>query len=620
MMIWLLYIRFIVPVLGVFYGTSLIADEVDDKTITYLFTRPIPRGAVLLGKYLAYLACTVLLVLPSVMLVFFLIVPIGGGSIGRGVSRRCWPTSACWSLGLAAYGAVFALVGARLKRPLVVGLVFAFGWEPAVLLFPGYLKRLTVAYYLQALVPHAMPQDSAVSVLHAGLPRGAVGDRPACCALAVITVGRWRCGLPPRTVEAREYCAGTVSRRCPYKLEEDCMTTKTRYFVIGSLLILAVGLGVGARRLLRGLSDQRLARRAAARRAAVHSANAAVVAYADVHDIMTSELRQKLRSALPMKENGQQEFQNADRHQHRNRHRPRRRRPRADPASRQADAGSAIVLARGRFDQVKIEALMREHGGAGRGLQRQAPDRRRPPAQGHEVSLAFLEPGLVAARAAHGSRAAIDLHQGGNNPQRRERDRNDELMNLVRSLNPATRGRSAGSTRSPRRAHLPADVASQSASHHLVLRSSSHINGGLRGVVRAETRDDEPATTCATSSAGSWRWRSCRPGRRPERQTADAVARTRRHRQDRRAVVRCAGGSLRRDRRDGRRDTVADKGSPEDANGELGGELTGRAAERHAVRPFALSASSPDRAGSTSRLSPVKPLFTPRAAVVESEV
>ena len=43
----------------------------------------------------------------------------------------------------------------------MIGLVFAFGWEQAVLLFPGYLKRFTVAYYLQALVPHAMPQDSA---------------------------------------------------------------------------------------------------------------------------------------------------------------------------------------------------------------------------------------------------------------------------------------------------------------------------------------------------------------------------------------------------------------------------------------------------------------------------
>src|SRR5947209_19875296 len=78
MTIWILYIRFIIPVLGVFYGTSLIADEVDDKTITYLFTRPVPRAAVLLGKYFSYLVCVVLLVLPSVVVVYFLIVPIGG--------------------------------------------------------------------------------------------------------------------------------------------------------------------------------------------------------------------------------------------------------------------------------------------------------------------------------------------------------------------------------------------------------------------------------------------------------------------------------------------------------------------------------------------------------------
>ena len=32
-------------VLGVFYGTSLIADGVEDKTITCLFTRPVRRGA-----------------------------------------------------------------------------------------------------------------------------------------------------------------------------------------------------------------------------------------------------------------------------------------------------------------------------------------------------------------------------------------------------------------------------------------------------------------------------------------------------------------------------------------------------------------------------------------------
>src|SRR6476620_7210333 len=46
LMIWVFYLRFTVPVLGVFYGTSLMADEIEDKTITYLFTRPIRRGSV----------------------------------------------------------------------------------------------------------------------------------------------------------------------------------------------------------------------------------------------------------------------------------------------------------------------------------------------------------------------------------------------------------------------------------------------------------------------------------------------------------------------------------------------------------------------------------------------
>ena len=201
LMVWLLYIRFIIPVLGVFYGTSLIADEVDDKTVTYLFTRPIPRSAVLLGKYLAYLASTVLLVLPSVMLVFFLVVPIGGGSIGAAFPSLLVDFGML-TAGLIAYGAVFAFVGARLKRPLVAGLVFAFGWEPAVLLFPGYLKRLTVAYYLQALVTHEMPQDSAISMLMQAF-REVPSVLTSLVSLAVIVgLSLWAAG---RAVETREY-------------------------------------------------------------------------------------------------------------------------------------------------------------------------------------------------------------------------------------------------------------------------------------------------------------------------------------------------------------------------------------------------------------------------------
>ena len=201
LMIWLLYIRFMVPVLGVFYGTALIADEVDDKTITYLFTRPIPRRAVLFGKYLAYLVCTILIVLPSVMLVYFLIVPTFGSTIA-GEFPSLLRDLGMLAIGLAAYGGVFALVGARLKRPLIVGLVFAFGWEPAVLLFPGYMKRLTVAYYLQALVTHEMPQDSAVAIL-TQVFREVPSVLTSLVALAlIVALTLWLAG---RAIEQREY-------------------------------------------------------------------------------------------------------------------------------------------------------------------------------------------------------------------------------------------------------------------------------------------------------------------------------------------------------------------------------------------------------------------------------
>jgi hypothetical protein len=104
--------------------------------------------------------------------------------------------------GLIAYGAVFAFVGTRIKRPLILGLVFAFGWEPAVLLFPGYLKRLTVAYYLQALVRHEMPQDSAINMI-LQVFREVPSVPTSLLALAIIVAATlWAAG---RTVEQREY-------------------------------------------------------------------------------------------------------------------------------------------------------------------------------------------------------------------------------------------------------------------------------------------------------------------------------------------------------------------------------------------------------------------------------
>ena len=200
-MIWLLYLRFVIPVLGAFYGTSLMSDEVEDRTITYLFTRPVPRGAIIMGKYLAYLTCTGLVVLPSVTAVYLLITPVSGGTIG-GTFLQLLTDLGLLAVGLAVYGAVFALIGALVPRPLVAGLVLIFGWEQVALVVPGYLRRFTVAHYLQALVPHSMPQDDTVAAIQSlfAEPPTATSSLVSLAVIAIASL--W---LASRTVERREY-------------------------------------------------------------------------------------------------------------------------------------------------------------------------------------------------------------------------------------------------------------------------------------------------------------------------------------------------------------------------------------------------------------------------------
>lgn len=170
-----LYLRFIVPAIGVFYGTSLIADELEDRTITYLFVRPIPRGAIVLGKYLAYVLCVTSVVLPSAALVFLVMVPFQDMAPQFGAFVR---NLGVLALGLAAYGAVFLWAGVLFRRPLVGGLLFVFGWEQLAAVLPGYVGRLTIAHYLQA-------------------------DTTSVAALLATTIAAlW---LAMRTIERREY-------------------------------------------------------------------------------------------------------------------------------------------------------------------------------------------------------------------------------------------------------------------------------------------------------------------------------------------------------------------------------------------------------------------------------
>ena len=135
------------------------------------------------------------------MLVYFLVVPIGGGGIA-GTFPNLVRDLGLLALGLAAYGALFSAVGAWVKRPVLLGLFFAFGFEPFALAVPGYLKRFTIAFYTQGLVPEAMPQESLISLLQSFFHE-TVSPLEGVLTLLVIT--GLSLALAARAVERREY-------------------------------------------------------------------------------------------------------------------------------------------------------------------------------------------------------------------------------------------------------------------------------------------------------------------------------------------------------------------------------------------------------------------------------
>lgn len=289
------------------------------------------------------------------------------------------------------------------------------------------------------------------------------------------------------------------------------MTTRTRYFVIASLLVLTIGIGTGLLAYYVGVPGGFLVDRDGPDELQFVPRDAAIVAYADVREIMTSEVRQKIRRAVPLPGNGQAQFQDQtginiesdiDR----------------VVASIQplADGTTArMVVARGRFNDARIEALMREHGAQVEDYNGKRVIENRDISQqvGDTLALTFLEPGLVAVGSGRGVRAAIDLQKGGENVTK-----NSEIMNLIRSLDRGDAWAIGRLDALRADGRLPQQIASQLPAITW-FSVSSRVDGDIHGTVRADTRDDQAANNLRDVVRGFLALAKLQAGSRPELQT-----------------------------------------------------------------------------------------------------
>jgi ABC-type transport system involved in multi-copper enzyme maturation permease subunit len=144
-------LQVLILVLALFYGSSICSEEVEGRTLTYLTTRPVPKPALLLGKFTAVVLMLVVFVLSGLFLAFLL---LHAGDLGDGAAwLRMAKGAGVLALGLFCYTALFTLAGTLLKKSILFGLFFGFGWESVVQYFPGATQRFTVMHYLKSLLP-----------------------------------------------------------------------------------------------------------------------------------------------------------------------------------------------------------------------------------------------------------------------------------------------------------------------------------------------------------------------------------------------------------------------------------------------------------------------------------
>ena len=291
------------------------------------------------------------------------------------------------------------------------------------------------------------------------------------------------------------------------------MTPRTRYFMFGSVAFLLVGLCTGVVAFYSGLPMGAFGQQSAPTELSYVPADAAVVAYCNVRDVMQSQLRQKLQQNMPNREEGQRQF---ERETGLNIERDIDRVVGFLVPTGAKEGYRGMVLASGRFDVVRLEGLAREHGGQvsdykGKRMITRAPEAGSTEGAHKSVTVAFLTPGLVAVGDTDSVKRGIE-GVGGTNITA-----NKELMGLVDEIDDSNAWAVGRFDALITHANLPEGVASQIPAVKW-FSASGHVNGGVSGLLRAETRDDQAGQNLRDVVQGFLALARLQAGSKPEMQ------------------------------------------------------------------------------------------------------
>ena len=277
------------------------------------------------------------------------------------------------------------------------------------------------------------------------------------------------------------------------------MTNRSRYFLIASVVALALGLGGG---LIAYLSHARATGAFAGLPAELKyvPADAALVAYANVRVVMRSDLRRELMAIDKGSQKGRQmmnDFAGVDLEKevdhvlgYMARSAP------GDTADQKWTPGThapnTMMLVQGSFQQARVEQFIRDRGGVVESHNGRAIAVHKGGA--HEAAIGFVRPDLIAVGQADMVRRALDSSDRPSSSSGAVPDltTNSELMTLVRGASGSTAWVVGHFDAVSRGMKITGKLGGQVPPVRYV-SATADINGGVKGTIKAETADQAAA-------------------------------------------------------------------------------------------------------------------------------
>jgi hypothetical protein len=240
--------------------------------------------------------------------------------------------------------------------------------------------------------------------------------------------------------------------------------------------------------------------------------NAALVAFANVREVMNSDFRQRFREIEPdSKERDEFEQKTGINIDTDVDTVIAAVMPRAEGAPEWHPGNGVVVLARGRFQQARLEELAIEHGGkveeySGKRLLTHSNEH----GGNNDMAVAFLDADLVAVGGYQAVKNSIDASTRGVNIIS-----NNEMMQQINQLDASNAWAVGRFDALAQEARFPTEIQAQIPQIQW-FSAAGHVNGGVSGVFKAETRDKESADNLRDVVRGFLALAKMQAGARPE--------------------------------------------------------------------------------------------------------